>query len=153
VAEEKELAAGMRTPRPALIARAAGDGRLDDDRVPRLDPGDGSADFFDDTRAFVPGDERIRHRVAADAAGQVIVEIAAANADGLAPDEDVVLADRLRGRGFADLDRPDAGEEGGSHGPLIIRQVVRIQKPQIAGRPPVLTEAGRRRIVLPIRRS
>jgi hypothetical protein len=50
------------------------------------------------------------------------VEIAAADADGLASDEDVVVPDDARRRDLADLDRPDAGQEGGFHGGPIIMQ-------------------------------
>jgi hypothetical protein len=54
--------------------------------------------------------------------GEEVMEIAAANADGLASDEDVVVPDDARCRNLADLDRPDAGQEGGSHGCPIIMQ-------------------------------
>ena len=63
------------------------------------------------------------------------MEIAAADAHGLAPDEDVVVADDPRRRDLADLDRPDAGEERGFHGFLIIRQDGRnSEEPAFAGR-------------------
>jgi hypothetical protein len=128
VAEEEELAAGMGTPGQALIADAAGDGRLDDDGVAGLDPGDGLAHVLDDAGALVARDERVLDRVAAHAVREVVVEVAAADAHGLASDEDiVVLGDTGRG-GLADLDRSDAGEEGRSHGPLIIKQAAGIGK-------------------------
>ncbi len=121
VAEEEELATSVRPSRPALVARAAGDGRLDDDRVARLDPRYGTPDLFDDPGAFVPGDERVGHAITADAIREIIVKIAAADAHDLAPDENVVVADDPGRRDLADLDRPDAGEECGFHGFPIIK--------------------------------
>jgi hypothetical protein len=50
------------------------------------------------------------------------MEVAAADADGLASDEDVVVPGDARRRDFADLDRPDAGQVGGFHGRPIIMQ-------------------------------
>jgi hypothetical protein len=112
----------VRPSRPALVACPAGNGRFDDDGVARPDSGDAPADLLDDARALVPGDEGVGHPVFADGTGEEVVEIAAANADGSASDEDVVVPDDTRRRDLADLDRPDAGQEGGFHGHPIIMQ-------------------------------
>jgi len=82
--------------------------------------------------ALVAGNEGILDRVAAHGVREVVVEIAAADTHGAAPDEDIVVPDDPRHRGFPDLDRPDAGEERGFHGGPIIRHPRGIGKRLIA---------------------
>ncbi|MCK7536937.1 MAG: hypothetical protein MZV63_41245 [Marinilabiliales bacterium] len=78
--------------------------------------------------AFVTRDEGVLDLVRADGIGDVIMEVAAADADGPAADEDVVVPGDARRRRLADFDRPDPGEERGSHGCPIIRQVGGIRR-------------------------
>jgi hypothetical protein len=137
----------VRPARPALVADAAGDGRLDDDRVSGLDPGDGPPDLLDDAGAFMAGDEGVADDVAADVVGKVVMEVAAADADRSAPDEHVVLSDEARRRGLADLDRPDAGQEGRFHGSLIIEQKGGIREALCQGRPVRGFDNGAMRLV------
>jgi hypothetical protein len=87
--EELDVAAGMCAADAALVARAAGHRGIDGDSVAGLQVGNGVADLDDGACRFMAYGKGVLDDHRADAAGGVVMNVGAADADGTNTDEDI----------------------------------------------------------------
>ena len=106
----------MRPAGQALVAAAAGDGRIDRHAIARPEAGHRAAGLDNRAGAFVTQRGRIGEHLVADAAVEVIVYVRAADADALDPQQHVAGRLERRRRQVGDFDSFAAGKSGGFHG-------------------------------------
>ena len=117
-AEDATVVAQVRQAVGAEPAPPAVDGAVERDGLARREARDRSADRLDRARRLVAHDQR---RDAPARAAVHAVDVAAADPDGLDPDQDVLVAD-LWLRRVDVLEPPGGREEQGSHRPIIAQR-------------------------------